>query len=57
MVPPRRLYNCDETFFPVDGMREKAVTMKKAKYAYTQAHGTSEHITGASAARIALPLW
>ena len=55
MVPPRCLYNCDE-IFPLDGMREKAVTMKKAKYAYTQAHGTSEHITGASAARIALPL-
>ena len=38
---PRRLYNCDETFLPLDGMREKAVTLKKAKYAYAQAHGTS----------------
>ena len=39
-------------------MREKAVTLKKAKYAYAQAHGTSEHITllcGASAAGITLP--
>ena len=42
---PRRLYNCDETFLPLDGTREKAVTLKKAKYAYAQAHGTSDHIT------------
>ena len=31
---PHRLYNCDETFLPLDGTREKAVTLKKAKYAY-----------------------
>ena len=58
MNSPRRLYNCDETFLPLDGTREKAVTLKKAKYAYAQAHGTSDHITmlcGASAAGIALP--
>ena len=57
MNSPRHLYSCDETFLPLDGTREKAVTLKKAKYAYAQAHGTSDHITmlcGASAAGIAL---
>ena len=54
---PRHLYNCDETFLPLDGTREKAVTLKRAKHAYAQAHGTSEYITllcGASAAGLAL---
>ena len=58
MNAPRRIYNCDETFLPLDGTREKAVTSKKAKYTYAQAHGTTDHIImlcGASAAGIALP--
>ena len=58
MNAPRRLYNCDETFLPLHGTREKAVTSKKMKYTYAQAHGTTDHITmlcGASAAGIALP--
>ena len=55
---PCRLYNCDETFLPPDGTREKAAILKKTKYTYAQAHRISEHITllcGASAAGIALP--
>ena len=58
MNSPRHLYNCDETFLPLDGTREKAVTFKKAKATYAQAHGTREHITllcGTSAAGMALP--
>ena len=57
MNSPCCLYSCDETFLPLDGTREKAVTLKKAKYAFAQAHGTSDHITmlcGASAAGISL---
>ena len=34
MNSPRRLYNCDETFLPLDGTREKAVTVKNAKSTY-----------------------
>ena len=55
---PHRLYNCDETFLPMDGTREKAVTCKSTKPTYSQAIGTREHITmlcGASAAGTALP--
>ena len=57
MNSPRHLYSCDETFLPLNGTREKAVTLKKAKYAYAQVHGTSDHITmlcGAFAAGITL---
>ena len=57
---PCRLYNCDKTFLPlaIDGTREKAVSIEKAKYTFAQAHGTTDHITllcGASAAVIAIP--
>ena len=45
MNKPRQLYNCDETFLPLDGTREKAVTHKGTKNTYCQASGTSEHIT------------
>ena len=45
MNSPRCIYNCDESFMPLDGTREKAVTLKKAKCAYAQAQGTTEHIT------------
>ena len=55
---PRQLYNCDETFLPLDTTREKVVTLKNTKHVYSQAQGTSDHITmlcGASAAGIPLP--
>ncbi len=55
---PRRIYNCDESFLPLDGSREKGVTHKKSKCMYAQVNGTTEHITmlcGASAAGVALP--
>ena len=58
MHSPRCIYNCDESFLPLDGTREKAVTSVKAKHSYAQAHGTTDHITllcGASAAGLALP--
>ena len=42
---PRQIYNCDETFLPIDCTREKAVTCKGAKNTYCQSYGTSEHIT------------
>ena len=55
---PHRIYNCDESFLPLDGSREKAVTHIKSKCSYAQVNGTTEHITllcGASAAGMALP--
>ena len=39
---PLKIYNCDETFLPLDNTREKAVTAKGAKNVYCQALGTSE---------------
>ena len=42
---PRQIYNCDETFLPLDYTRERAVTLKGAKAVYKQATGTKEHIT------------
>lgn len=33
---PRCIYNCNETFLPLDGTREKAVTVKNAKSTYAQ---------------------
>ena len=55
---PRQIYNCDETFLPLDYTREKAVTTKGVKNVYRQSYGTSEHITMlccASAAGVAHP--
>ena len=55
---PRQLFNCDETFFPLNISCEKVVARRNAKHVYVQSRGTSEHITllcGASAAGIALP--
>ena len=52
---PGQLYNCDETFLPLDTTREKVVTLKNTKHVYSQAQGMSDHITvlcGASAAGI-----
>ena len=42
---PRQLYNCDETFVPMDYTREKVVAAKGAKNVYSQTLGTSDHIT------------
>ena len=42
---PRRIYNCDETFLPLDCSREKVVAAKGSKVVYNQNIGTSEHIT------------
>ena len=58
MNSPRQLYNCDETFLPLDYTREKVVTLKNTKYVYAQSQGTTDHITvlcAASAAGIPLP--
>ena len=42
---PRQLYNCDETFLPLDHSREKVVAAKGSKVVYSQSMGTSEHIS------------
>ena len=42
---PRQIYNCDESFLPLDYTRERAVPLKGAKAVYNHATGTSEHIT------------
>ena len=55
---PRQIYNCDETFVPLDFSREKAVTVRGVKNVYRQSQGTSDHITMlccASAAGFPLP--
>ena len=41
----RQLYNCDETFLPLDHSREKVVAAKGSKVVYSQSMGTSEHIS------------
>ena len=54
----RQIYNCDETFLPLDATREKVVTLKNTKNVYAQSHGTTEHISmlcAASAAGFPLP--
>lgn len=55
---PRHIFNCDETFLPLDETREKAVTVRNAKSVYSQSPGSTEHITMlccASASGGALP--
>ena len=55
MNSPRQLFNCDETYLPLNIACEKVISRKNV---YAQARGTSEHITllcCASAAGIALP--
>ena len=42
MTAPRHLYNCDKSFLPLDGSREKGV---ESKCAYGPVSGTTEHIT------------
>ena len=52
MNTPQQIYNCDETFMPLDYTHEKA---KVQTNVYCQALGTSEHITAlccASAAQV-----
>lgn len=41
---PRQIYNY-ETFLPLDATREKIVTLKNAKNVYSQATGTTKHVT------------
>lgn len=58
MNTPRQLFNCDETFLPLNISSEKVVARKNTKHVYAQSSGTSDHITllcGASAAGVALP--
>ena len=55
----RQIFNCDETFLPLDCNRERAVTRKGTKNSYCQSYSTSEHITllsCASAASIPHPM-
>ena len=55
---PRQIYNCDETYLPLNESKEKAVTVKSAKSTYCQSTGSTEHITmlcGVSASGAALP--
>ena len=55
---PRQLFNCNETFLPLNISCEKVVARKNAKHVYAQSRGMSEHITllcGASAAGVTLP--
>ena len=42
---PRQIFNCDETFLPLDCNKEKAVARKGTKNSYCQSYSTSEHIT------------
>ena len=41
MKTPRRIYNCGETFLPLYGTCEKAVTVKHVRSTYAQACGTT----------------
>ena len=55
---PRQLFNCDETFLPLNIPCSKVIARKNARHVYAQSRGTSEHITllcCASAAGIAHP--
>ena len=42
---PRQLYKCDETFLPLNCIKEKAVTRRGTANVYCQSYGTREHIT------------
>ncbi len=44
LTSPRQLYNCDETFLPINYIKEKVVAAKGAKNVYSQNVGTSDHI-------------
>jgi len=58
MNSPQQLYNCSETFVPLDFTPEKAGTLKNTKYVHAQAQGKTDLITvlcAASAAGLPLP--
>ena len=58
MNKPRQLCNWDETFLPINCIKEKAVTRRGTKNVYCQSYGTSEYIIllcCTSAARIPHP--
>ena len=40
----RQLYNCDETFLPLNCIKGKVVTHRDTKNMYCQSYGRSEHI-------------
>ena len=42
---PWQLFNCDETFLPLNISCGKVVTRKNTKHVYAQSMGKSEHIT------------
>ena len=42
---PRQLFNCDETFLPLNISCEKVIARRNAKHVYAQSRSTSEHIT------------
>ena len=42
---PRQVYDCDETFLPLNENKDKVVALRNAKSVYSQAMGTTEHIT------------
>ena len=42
---PRQIYNCDETFLPMNYTREKVVAAKGAKNVYSLTTGASDHIS------------
>ena len=55
---PRQIYNCDETFLPMNYTREKVVAAKGAKNVYSLTTGASDHISllcCVSAAGLPLP--
>ena len=55
---PRQIYNCDETFLPMNYTREKVVAAKGAKNVYNLTTGASDHISllcCVSAAGLPLP--
>ena len=42
---PRQVYNCDETFLPLNENKDKVIALKNTKAIYSQAMGSTEHIT------------
>ena len=43
MNKPRQLFNCDETYLPLNFACERVIARKNSKHVYAQARGTSEH--------------
>ncbi len=42
---PRQIFNCDETFPPLDCNKESVVARKGSKNSYCQSYNTSDHIS------------